>query len=583
MSGLIRTAVGLAALGLVAGCADPSPAPADGGPADVTPDAGAADVTPDAAPASDAPSKPKRRDLPDLPVPESVVAEPGVRRERFFVDAPTPPPNPTTMAATPAMFNRVPVMRYRADTTPASPVRAVVVAMPGFLGGAGSFDPLARALVRRGVAAGSPAEVWVIDRRANLLEDLRGMNAADRLRDPEVAAGYYNDQSVTIGGATFAGYRTPNDGALSYMSEWGLATTLADLRAVIARVPQPREHVVLVGHSLGATIVESYAAWDFDGVGGYRSLAGLVMIDGVAGGTAAAEASWRSGSTGGPFGSTAGVDALRRSGPFFTALPILGVGALATSEIVARRAALDPAAVVVDPSRDRVLRLLFSLTAVPPLTNGAALGLAFDDTSCPLAFARMSIGQPAGGPLRSVSNPFAPGEQLSVPAGRTETYGWTDAPASVPPEFTPVANAAAAWATTPTNFGEWYFPTRLSLDTSVVGDLRLAADSWQVREGIRATHGAEVDVPVLAIAAGLVGRASAFEGLRARVAPTVGADLPAAGTDRRTDRGFRALLVPGMTHLDPLTGADDGARNPVPGLVAGFVADSTRGAVTPTP
>ena len=72
-----------------------------------------------------------------------------------------------------------------------------------------------------------------------------------------------------------------------------------------------------------------------------------------------------------------------------------------------------------------------------------------------------------------------------------------------PPEFTPLANAASAWATTPTNFGEWYFPTRLSLDTSIVGNLRLAADSWQVREGIRATHGAEVDVPVLAIAAAL--------------------------------------------------------------------------------
>jgi len=34
-----------------------------------------------------------------------------------------------------------------------------------------------------------------------------------------------------------------------------------------------------------------------------------------------------------------------------------------------------------------------------------------------------------------------------------------------------------------------------------------------------------------------------------------------------------------MTHLDPITGADDGARNPVPGLVATFVHDNTRGTV----
>lgn len=566
---------GLSCLGLLAGCSDPAPVPVDAG---VVADAPPSDAPPVDV-AADAPVVPEVRDIPDLPVAESVVVEAGVRRERFFVDAPSPPPNPATMAATPAMFNRVPVLRYRADVTPAAAVRAVVVAMPGFLGGAGSFDPLARALVKRASMAGAPVEVWVIDRRANLLEDLRGMNAADRLGDPEVAAGFYNDQSVTIGGAAFGGYRTANDPTLSFMSEWGLATTLNDLRAVIARVPQPREHVVLVGHSLGATIVEAYAAWDFDGAAGYRTLAGLVVVDGVASGTAASEASWRAGSTGGPFGSTAGVEALRRSGPYFTSLPILGVGALATSEIVARRAALAPTAVVTDPSRDRVLRLLFSLTAVPPLTNAAAMGLAFDDTSCPLAFARMSIGRPTGGPLRMAANPFAPAEQLTVPAGRTETYAWIDAPASTPTEFTPVANAAAAWATSPSNFGEWYFPTRLSLDTSIVGDLRLAADSWQLREGVRAIHGRAVDVPVLAIAAGLVGRANAFEGMRARVAPTVGADLPAAGADRMSERGFRALLVPGMTHLDPLTGADDGTRNPVPGLVSDFVRDNTRGTV----
>lgn len=579
MTSSSRAARALSFVGTLAGCTDPVPATPDAStPVDVVlVDALATDAAPDVEPA------PAVRDLPDMPAPESAVVEPGVRRERFFVDAPSPPPNPTTMAATPPMFNRVPVIRYRRDVTPAAEVRSVVVAMPGFLGGAGSFDPLARALVRRGSMGTAAVEVWVIDRRANLLEDLRGMNAAERLADPEVAAGYYYDRSVTLGGTAFAGHRTATDPALSFMSEWGLATTVNDLRAVIARVPQSREHVVLVGHSLGATMVESYAAWDFDGAAGYRSIAGLVVVDGVASGSAATEAAWRSGSMGGPFGSTAGAEALRRSGPYFTALPVLGVAALATSEIVARRALLTPSAVVRDPDRDRVLRLLFSLTVVPPLTNGAAMGLAFDDRSCPLSFARMSVGEPTGGPLRMVSNPFASAEQLTVPAGRTETYAWTDALAAAPPEFTPLANAAAAWATTPTNFAEWYFPTRLSLDTSIVGNLRLAADSWQVREGVRAMHGAAIDVPVLAISAGLVGRANAFEAMRARVAATVGGDLPAAGATRDTERGFRALHVAGMTHIDPLTAADDGTRNPVPGLLSDFARDNTRGAVALAP
>ena len=107
-------------------------------------------------PASDAStdvSAPMTRDLAYMPPPASVVAEPGVRRESFDVSAPAPPANPTTNTSTPPEYNRVRVIRYRADTPNPTPVRAVIVAMPGFLGGAASFDPLARALVKRGSMA----------------------------------------------------------------------------------------------------------------------------------------------------------------------------------------------------------------------------------------------------------------------------------------------------------------------------------------------------------------------------------------------------------------------------------------------
>ena len=38
--------------------------------------------------------------------------------------------------------------------------------------------------------------------------------------------------------------------------------------------------VILGGHSLGASVAEAYASWDFAGRPGYRDLAGLVLIDG---------------------------------------------------------------------------------------------------------------------------------------------------------------------------------------------------------------------------------------------------------------------------------------------------------------
>jgi hypothetical protein len=565
----------------LAACTDAAPPPAPDATTDVAPDA-AADVAPDTAPTPDA-AKPPVRDLPAAPPPTTVVAEPGVRRDVLLVPTPAAVRNPTTQAATPTEFDRVQVLRYRADTATPTPARAVLVMVPGFLGGGGSFDPLARSLVRRSVAANSPVEVWALDRRSNLLEDLRGMHAAAAARDPEVAAGYYLRQDVSVGGQRFEGFRGASDPALSYMAEWGLATLVNDLRAVVARVPESRQHAVLVGHSLGASIVEAYAAWDFDGTAGYRSIAGLAMIDGVAGGTSVTEMQWRMGGGGGPVGlGNVGVDALRRTGPWFVALPFIGVKALAVSEIVARRAALAPDAVVADNDRDALFRILLSVPRVPPLTNAAAMGFAFDESACPLGFARMSVGAPIG-PLMRGPNPFDPMEMLSAPSSATETYRWTDAATVMPREFTPIANAVAAWTATPSNFSEWYFPTRLGLDVAALGNLSLAADAWQVREGIRATHGREVDVPLLGVATAFTARASAYDRARDRMAAAVGSDLPAAGAMRAMEAAYRAIAVPGMTHIDPLTAADDNPANPVPEARLSFATGATRGTVTPAP
>lgn len=113
---------------------------------------------------------------------------------------------------------------------------------------------------------------------------------------------------------------------------------------------------MLLGDSLGASVVEAFAAWDFDGVAGYRSIAGLAMLDGVAGERAPPRRSTsrRASRAPGGFGSTS-LARLRtsRRGRASSRCPLLGVQALVVSEIVgARRAAMAPDAVVADPDRD---------------------------------------------------------------------------------------------------------------------------------------------------------------------------------------------------------------------------------------
>jgi hypothetical protein len=70
-----------------------------------------------------------------------------VRVESLLGPGFVPPSNPTTDEETPNELNQGRVVRYSPDGDVAP--RAIVVAMPGFLGGAPSFDGIARTLVRK--------------------------------------------------------------------------------------------------------------------------------------------------------------------------------------------------------------------------------------------------------------------------------------------------------------------------------------------------------------------------------------------------------------------------------------------------
>jgi pimeloyl-ACP methyl ester carboxylesterase len=574
--GLISCAV------LLAACSTPTPPALDAGADASAGDAGASDAVAaedSAVEDASADGGGAARDITVAPAMNPRVIEPGVVRSVARVAVSAPPANTVMGRApvpTPTELNFVQVLQYRAEGTEPGSARSVIVAVPGFLGGAGSFDGLARALVKRGAREGRSVEVWAIDRRSNLLEDLAGMDAAEAMDDPELARLYYVSRSISVNGRRFAGHPTANGASLAYMSEWGLPMLVGDIRAVINSVGRGKQRVTLMGHSLGGSIVEAYSSWRFaDDMRGYDTIAGLAVVDGVAGGTSVTEAQYLNGGAPAPggFGMAQGITMLRASGPYFVALPLLGVQAVVLAEIVARRALKAPEAVVTDARRDELLRTLLSLDRVPPLTNAAAMGFAFDADSCALSFAAMNIGRPVG-PTTRVASVLGP--MITAPSDPMTTYRWTDAPMSAPPEFTPMRSAALGWAASPSNFSEWYFPARLTLDVSVLGDMRIAEGSFAWREGVRASLGGQVDVPVLAIGTGLVRERARFDAMVPRLSATVGAGRPNAGAARTDDRGFRVLMLPEMSHIDPIMAPESSApANPVPAALLDFASANT--------
>lgn len=495
------------------------------------------------------------------PPASAVVDDPGpvkIRREIFLVDGVVPPPNPNGNVATPPEQNKVRVIRWRVDADPPRPARAIIVLMPGFLAGGGAFDGIARAVVRRSTNEDA-LEAWAIDRRANLLEDTWGLDVAEVKKDATIANGYYFDQ-VAVEGKSFAGLLQGNQ--IPWESEWGLATTLGDLRNVISLVPEAERasRVVLLGHSLGASIVEEYAAWDFGGAPGFKDLAALAIVDGVAGSEGATTPSidrnaYENGAM--PSGTSVtspGVNGIR-AGNVYTTLPFLGINAYIVAEYTAMRARWAPNDFVVDSQRDNLLGVFLGQTPVPKMTNRAALGFAFDDASCPLAFVAVSCGSGAGGPITSYMSLL--GGMAMHPSDPNATYTWTDFDKTTPPENTSVDDFARGWYDGPQiNFAEWYFPSRLPLDAQAASTLNIADGDWRATAyGLAAKHGAEIDVPILAVALALVKDAAKFDELKALVAP-IGAGRPSAGKPRTDPDAFTAKAMPELTHVDGISGTD---------------------------
>ena len=179
--------------------------------------------------------------------------------------------------------------------------------MPGLIGGAGTFTPLAQQLVR---AFGGNLEVWVIDRRPNQLEDLRGaLYAQSKLEQatPDLSGFldgiqfYFPDQPGAdvngngiqdppfalpdaLGGTS--PFRQLDQNDARFMAYWGVDTYVRDWKILVDKAREevgPEGLVLFGGHSFGTEWAGVFAAYDFDpGPGvdaGYKKIDGLLLLD----------------------------------------------------------------------------------------------------------------------------------------------------------------------------------------------------------------------------------------------------------------------------------------------------------------
>jgi len=187
-------------------------------------------------------------------------------------------------------FNRAIYTRYR--VTGAGDPDAVLVLIPGFAGGSGSFSVVARHLLQRAVAGGQIVlEVWAYDRRTNFLEDSSGSDLAAAQFDPVLALDWYFgaeiglslDPQLSRRAVFHAGDDVP------FIANFTRHVFARDIDAVVEEALglTGSPAVFLGGHSLGTGFTAAYASTDFDpGAGvdaGYAKLNGLVLLEGGGG------------------------------------------------------------------------------------------------------------------------------------------------------------------------------------------------------------------------------------------------------------------------------------------------------------
>jgi len=484
-------------------------------------------------------------------------------------------PLPDSAPAHPARCDSVSYLRFRNADGPKQAKRAdgVVVTIPGFLGGAGSFDQLARNVVRTAAARGEDVEFWALDRRANCLEDHTGVQASAEARDPKVAFDYYfGGQEVK--GRRFGGFVSREDAA--FLNDFGLDRTVRDwYTTVTSELPGQRRRerkLICGGHSLGGPLTAAFAGWDFDGDpstqadAGYEQCAGFVGLDttfAIDGSTGAPVGIGIFNGLVGASGAAPYVDAPPLTPRTIQLVPISGAAAYTRPKSESPINQLIPNT----PEFDFTLRLLYSrdaanfATGQPSirdfrLTNEAVLGGIFDDNSAGISILRSSLGFISGGPLTDKNFP-APDGTLALPEEpKGPLYGWQGhrrvgkngepvAPndsgepyTSRESEVTDIEQFARGSFEAPADFAEQYFPTRITTDVGAATAGDRSGDLSNLRyDGI-------AERPALLIQAGDSDDNSGED-----------SGTPQEGDPPNGMPNSREVIIPGYNHLDVVTAA----------------------------
>lgn len=467
--------------------------------------------------------------------------------------APPAPPNPVNGATTPDELNRYRLFRYRQDTgdLPPRSVNSIIVFLPGWGAGAADFMFAAPDIVK---SANGDIEIWVPDRRSEMMEDQWGMDLAEYYKDPQIAYDYYFN-NLPVEGKTFEGFLDPYSAETDMMSEWGIDLELQTILELIEIVPEDKraENVILGGHSMGVRTARMFTSYEFpDGMFGYEYLAGLILYDGKETYEPLSEEEY-----------LLALDRIRKGEEKRFKSQFHNLADVSTYYLIQYLAmAASEGFGEGDPRFGPdghigswyyfgLLGLLLTRFQNIEMTNEAFFGLALDDESSPLLWAFSGqMGRLTGGKL----NRDALG---TFPDDKNASYSWLNYDEFFPEELVDIQNMLKLLYAGPSDFTDGYYSSRLLLEHMIAVDIDTTG-TWM--DNYFHYYPSLIDIPVLGVRSGYMAGTNVFEEFRDKLAPIRGTN------ESRTDYGFDIIDVFTWSHMEVLIVQAD--RNPIyPGVV----------------
>ncbi len=522
-------------------------------------------------------------------------------------------------------LNRVRYTRYGLAANTGKPVDAVLVAMPGTLAASHSYLILAENLVRRmWNDHKAVVEVWGVDRRSVALQDMEGLQMAERERDAALGLNwlYGAELGLPLGDKLKRRAVFHESREIPFLANWTPQVHTIDLDAVVeqARTVARNGNVFLGGHSAGTGFVARYAATDFNFTGngpaqpGYAKLKGLVLFEGP-GGALAGSAPTAAQLDAVVRAAEGGLYAAVASGaePAFVARPGLTPRVSASTEIAGMQMDFEgtingkQALLQADqggvPGNNVYNRVPDFTTRDFPVTAGAAIGTFMDDDNLQrTVFYSVSMGYL--GPARADGLRTWLDNTDRLPAAAFRDFGPqpTTLTVSLPPwgkevEPTNLKRLSRALFLSNTTYSDWYYPSSGLLLGNAEGSgganlgLDTSALSLPVNQGgrgradiVNQTQARKINIPVIAFGGtnGLTPVAGVWRGFAEAIAPCAApsckagvartpAGQPTLVANRQfggVDGGFEVHMSEGYSHVDIVTADDDATNNVIRPLAA---------------